>query len=76
MFHMKYQTISTIYISNFPLWLTSSPPSKQNVLTGSHAQLLDYSVYSRFTQPLVRWYDHDGQDECCTSLSDITLDEV
>ena len=68
MFHMKYHTISTIYISNFPLWLTSSPPSKQNVLTGSHAQLLDYS---RFTQPLVRW-----QDECCTSLSDITLDEV
>ena len=44
MFHMKYHTISTIYISNFPLWLTSSPPSKQNVLTGSHAQLLGYSV--------------------------------
>ena len=67
-----YHTISIYNTYTFSIFPYGSPPSKRNVCTGSHAQLLDYS---RFTQPLVRWYD-PGQDECCTPLSDNTLDEV
>ena len=71
---MKYLNVSHYTIPTYLQYTFSIFPfgSEQNVRTGSHAQLLDYS---RFTQPLVRWYDH-GQDECCTPLSDITLDEV